>query len=97
MKTPMFYAICIFAGLINIAILIAMQFPTYTKSLTDVAFDVAVVGGVMTSVMMVGQAIFKAGPGQRRPTRTPRAPSSSPSPLAWRASCCAGSAPSPST
>ncbi|MFR5828459.1 MAG: MFS transporter, partial [Adlercreutzia equolifaciens] len=59
MKTPMFYAICIFAGLINIAILIAMQFPTYTKSLTDVAFDVAVVGGVMTSVMMVGQAIFK--------------------------------------
>ena len=36
-----------------------MQFPTYTKSLTDVAFDVAVVGGVMTSVMMVGQAIFK--------------------------------------
>ena len=59
MKTPMFYAICIFAGLINIAILIAMQFPTYTKSLTVVAFDVAVVGGVMTSVMMVGQAIFK--------------------------------------
>ena len=59
MKTPMFYAICVFAGLINIAILIAMQFPTYTKSLTDVAFDVAVVGGVMTSVMMVGQAIFK--------------------------------------
>lgn len=28
MKTPMFYAICVFAGLINIAILIAMQFPT---------------------------------------------------------------------
>ena len=96
MKTPMFYAICVFAGLINIAILIAMQFPTYTKSLTDVAFDVAVVGGVMTSVMMVGQAIFKVVLA-RRPTRTPRAPSSSPSPLALRASCCAGSAPSPST
>lgn len=59
MKTPMFYAICVFAGLINIAILIAMQFPTYTKSLTDVAFDVVVVGGVMSTVMMVGQAIFK--------------------------------------
>lgn len=59
MKTPAFYSVCVFAGLINIAVLIAMQFPTYTKSLTDVAFDVAVVGGVMTSVMMVGQAIFK--------------------------------------
>ena len=50
MKTPMFYAICVFAGLINIAILIAMQFPTYTKSLTDVAFDVAVVGGGDTAL-----------------------------------------------
>ena len=50
---------CVFAGLINIAVLIAMQFPTYTKSLTDVAFDVLVVGGVMTTVMMVGQALFK--------------------------------------
>jgi cyanate permease len=59
MKTPMFYAICIFAGIINIAILIAMQFPTYTKSLTDVAFDVVIVGGVMSTVMMVGQALFK--------------------------------------
>lgn len=96
MKTPMFYAICVFAGLINIAILIAMQFPTYTKSLTDVAFDVAVVGGVMTSVMMVARPSSRWC-WARRPTRTPRAPSSSPLPLALRASCCAGSAPSPST
>ena len=59
MKTPAFYSVCVFAGLINIAVLIAMQFPTYTKSLTDVAFDVLVVGGVMTTVMMVGQALFK--------------------------------------
>lgn len=59
MKTPAFYTVCVFAGLINIAVLIAMQFPTYTKSLTDVAFDVLVVGGVMTTVMMVGQAVFK--------------------------------------
>ena len=56
---PAFYSVCVFAGLINIAVLIAMQFPTYTKSLTDVAFDVLVVGGVMTTVMMVGQALFK--------------------------------------
>jgi OFA family oxalate/formate antiporter-like MFS transporter len=59
MKTPAFYTICIFAGVINIAVLIAMQFPTYTKSLTNAPFDVAVVGGIMTTVMMVGQALFK--------------------------------------
>ena len=59
MKTPAFYAVCVCAGIINIAVLIAMQFPTYTKSLTDVTFDVLVVGGLMTTVMMVGQAIFK--------------------------------------
>ena len=75
MKTPMFYAICVFAGLINIAILIAMQFPTYTKSLTDVAFDVAVVGGVMTSVMMVGQAIFKVVLGAAADKNAKSAPS----------------------
>ena len=59
MKTPTFYAACVFAGIINIAILIAMQFPSYTKTLTSAPFDVAVVGGLMTTVMMVGQALFK--------------------------------------
>ena len=59
MKTPTFYAVCVFAGIINIAILIAMQFPSYTKTLTSAPFDVAVVGGLMTTVMMVGQALFK--------------------------------------
>ena len=73
-----------------------MQFPTYTKSLTDVAFDVAVVGGVMTSVMMVGQAIFKVVLGAAA-DKNAKGASSSPLPLALRASCCAGSAPSPST
>lgn len=63
MKSPVFYVLCLFAGLINIAILIAQQFPTYTKSLTDVAFDVVVVGGVMATVMMVGQAIAKVALG----------------------------------
>ncbi|WP_261428873.1 MFS transporter [Berryella wangjianweii] len=63
MKSPVFYAICLFAGLINIAILIAMQFPSYARSLTDVAFDVVVVGGVMATVMMVGQAIAKVALG----------------------------------
>lgn len=59
MKMPVFYALCLFAGIINVAVLIAQQFPTYTKSLTGAAFDVLVVGGVMVTVMMVGQAIFK--------------------------------------
>lgn len=59
MKMPVFYALCLFAGIINVAVLIAQQFPTYTKSLTGAAFDVLVVGGIMVTVMMVGQAIFK--------------------------------------
>lgn len=59
MRSPAFYVLCIFAGLINFAVLIAMQFPTYTKQLTGVGFDTLVVGGVMSTVMMVGQAIGK--------------------------------------
>ncbi|MEG2934381.1 MAG: MFS transporter [Gordonibacter sp.] len=59
MKSSAFYLVCLCAGIINIANLIAMQFPTYTKSLSGVAFDVLVVGGVMSTVMMVGQALFK--------------------------------------
>ena len=34
MKMPVFYALCLFAGIINVAVLIVQQFPTYTKSLT---------------------------------------------------------------
>lgn len=63
MKSSVFYVLCLFAGLINIAILIAQQFPTYTKSLTGVAFDVVVVGGIMATVAMVGQAIAKVALG----------------------------------
>ena len=59
MKMPVFFALCLFAGVINIAVLIAQQFPTYTKTLNGAAFDVLVVGGIMATVMMVGQAIFK--------------------------------------
>jgi OFA family oxalate/formate antiporter-like MFS transporter len=59
MHSPVFYALCLFAGLINFTVLIAMQFPTYTKALTGATFDVLVVGGIMSTVMMVGQAIGK--------------------------------------
>lgn len=59
MRTPAFYVLCITAGIINFAVLIAMQFPSYAKQLTGVGFDVLVVGGVMSTVMMVGQAIGK--------------------------------------
>lgn len=59
MRNPAFYVLCLFAGVINFTVLIAMQFPTYTKQLSGVTFDVLVVGGIMSTVMMVGQAIGK--------------------------------------
>lgn len=59
MRSPVFYALCLFAGVINFTVLIAMQFPSYTKALTGATFDVLVVGGIMSTVMMVGQAIGK--------------------------------------
>ncbi|QGF22421.1 MFS transporter [Raineyella fluvialis] len=59
MRSPVFYALCLGAGVINIAVLIAMQFPAYAKTLTDVPWDRVVVGGVMSSLMMTGQAIGK--------------------------------------
>lgn len=58
-RTPALYVLALFAGIINIAILIAQQFPTYTASLEGVSFDPAVVGGMMATVAMVGQAIAK--------------------------------------
>ena len=90
MKTPAFYSVCVFAGLINIAVLIAMQFPTYTKSLTDVAFDVLVVGGVMTRRCSSSSWAWS-------PTATPRALWCSRSSAASPACCSAGSALLPST
>ena len=59
MRSPVFYALCLGAGVINFAVLIAMQFPAYAKSLTDVTWDKVVVGGVMSTLMMTGQAIGK--------------------------------------
>jgi len=63
MRSPVFYVLCLFAGVINFTVLIAMQFPTYTKALTGATFDVLVVGGIMSTVMMVGQAIGKVSIG----------------------------------
>jgi MFS transporter, OFA family, oxalate/formate antiporter len=59
LRAPAFYALCLGAGVINFAVLIAMQFPAYAKSLTDVGWDKVVVGGVMSTLMMTGQAIGK--------------------------------------
>lgn len=59
MRSPVFYVLCLGAGVINIAVLIAMQFPAYAKSLTGVSWDRVVVGGVMSTLMMTGQAIGK--------------------------------------
>lgn len=58
-RAPAFYVLCVGAGVINFSVLIAMQFPAYAKSLTDVPWDKVVVGGVMSTVMMTGQAIGK--------------------------------------
>jgi len=63
MRSPVFYALCLFAGVINFIVLIAMQFPTYIKQLSGVTFDVLIVGGIMATVVMVGQAIGKVSIG----------------------------------
>lgn len=58
-RSPVLYMLALFAGLINIAILIAQQFPTYAASLQNAPFDTAVVGGMMATIAMTGQAIAK--------------------------------------
>ena len=66
MKSPVFYAIFIYAGLINFLTIIAPQFPSYMRSLGaagSVAYDVAVVGGIMSVAVMVAQAISKVAMG----------------------------------
>lgn len=59
MRSPVFYVLCAFAGIINFSIMVAMQFPSYTKQLSGAAFDTTVTGGLMITIMMVGQAIGK--------------------------------------
>ncbi len=66
MKSPVFYAVFIYAGFINLATIIAPQFPSYMRSLGaagTVAYDVAVVGGIMSVAVMVAQAISKVAMG----------------------------------
>lgn len=66
MKSPVFYAVFIYAGLINFLTIIAPQFPSYMKSLGAagaVAYDVAVVGGIMSVAVMIAQAISKIAMG----------------------------------
>ena len=67
MKSPVFYAVFIYAGIINFLTIIAPQFPSYMRSLGaagTVAYDVAVVGGVMSVAVMVAQAISKVAMGR---------------------------------
>lgn len=66
MKSPVFYAVFVYAGLINLLTIIAPQFPSYMKSLGaagSVAYDVAVVGGIMSVAVMIAQAISKVAMG----------------------------------
>lgn len=63
LKSPVFYTVFLFAGIINLLTIVAQQFPSYTKSLTDVTFDALAVGVMMATVMMVAQAICKLALG----------------------------------
>ena len=66
MKSPVFYVVFIYAGLINLLTIIAPQFPSYMRSLGaagTVAYDVAVVGGIMSVAVMIAQAISKVAMG----------------------------------
>lgn len=63
LKSPVFYTVFLFAGIINLLTIVAQQFPSYTKSLTDVAFDALAVGVMMSTVMMAAQAICKLALG----------------------------------
>ena len=60
-KTPVFYAVFLFAGLINALTMVAQQFPTYTKQLEGVPYDALAVGVMMATVMMVAQAVCRYG------------------------------------
>lgn len=62
-KTPVFYAVLVFAGMVNLINIVANQFPTYTKQLEGVPFDALAVGLMMATVMMVAQAICKVALG----------------------------------
>lgn len=63
LKSPVFYSVFLFAGVINLLTIVAQQFPSYTKSLTDVTFDALAVGVMMSTVMMVAQAVCKLALG----------------------------------
>ncbi|NPD31536.1 MFS transporter [Eggerthellaceae bacterium zg-1084] len=66
MKSPVFYVVFIYAGLVNFLTVIAPQFPSYMKSLGaagSVAYDVAIVGGIMSVAVMIAQAISKVAMG----------------------------------
>lgn len=66
MKNPVFYVVFIYAGMINLLTIIAPQFPSYMRSLGaagTVAYDVAVVGGIMSVAVMIAQAISKIAMG----------------------------------
>ena len=58
-SSPIFYTVLLFSGLINLLTVVSHQFPSYTKSLTNVPFDALAVGLMMATVMMAAQAISK--------------------------------------
>lgn len=66
MRNPVFYILFVYAGCVNLLTVIAPQFPSYMRSLGAtgaVAYDVAVVGGIMSVAVMIAQAISKVAMG----------------------------------
>ncbi len=63
MKSVVFYAVFLLAGIINLLTIVAQQFPSYTKSLQGVSFDALAVGVMMATVMMAAQAVCKLALG----------------------------------
>lgn len=75
MKMPVFYILFFYAGFVNLLTIVAPQFPSYMRALGaagSVVYDVAVIGGIMSVVVMIAQAISKVAMGgfADRNTRT---------------------------
>lgn len=62
-KTPVFYVVLVFAGMVNLINIVANHSPPTPSSLEGVPFDALAVGLMMATVMMIAQAICKVALG----------------------------------
>jgi MFS family permease len=59
MRAPAFYALALFAGLVNFGSTIAQFLPSYASSFAETAPEIAALAAILASVSMAGQAIGK--------------------------------------